>query len=82
MILRVLHTGMHTGSGSHVNRETHMSSKTPVLVSIAGRIVLAFIVLLLIVAAMGFVVGFLLVALRSVTAHQYHGSGSVSRPRV
>jgi len=35
-----------------------------VLVSIAGRIVPAFIVLLLIVAAIGFVVGFLLVALR------------------
>ncbi len=41
-----------------------MSSKTPLLVSIAGRIVLAFIVLLLIVAVIGFVVGFLLVALR------------------
>ena len=39
-----------------------MSSRTPLLVSITGQIVLAFIVLLLIVFALGFVAGVLLYA--------------------
>ena len=42
------------------NRETRTSIRTPLLVSVAGRIVLAFIVLVPIVCAIGFLVRLML----------------------